>query len=339
MVPESIPAPADFNTVVSGITALGRDWHTENLLSNARRNRSCRQKTIKDLLPPTESRAIVVSAGPSLRRFDAIRKIKESDFDGAVICVDGSLVHCLKSGLIPDYVLTLDPHPTRIVRWFGDPDFEQNAANDDYFLRQDLDVEFRTDAIADNQKNIQLVNAHASGSKLIICSSAPENVVNRAREAGFDMYWWNPLVDDPRGAESLTRRIYDLFRAPCMNTGGTVGTAAWVFATTILNIPSVAVVGMDLGYPASTPYELTQTYYELVEHLGGDDNIKAYFPEFTFPLTGEAYYTDPTYSWYRRNFLELLAKTPGKTYNCSEAGTLIGDKVDCVRLEAFLKKE
>ena len=71
---------------------------------------------------------------------------------------------CLKSGIIPDYVLTLDPHPKRVVRWFGDYNFENNQLNDDYFARQDLDVDFRNNSIEQNLNNIELVNKHATGT-------------------------------------------------------------------------------------------------------------------------------------------------------------------------------
>ena len=33
---------------------------------------------------------------------------------------DGSLYYLLRNNILPDLVVTLDPHPTRIIRWFGD---------------------------------------------------------------------------------------------------------------------------------------------------------------------------------------------------------------------------
>lgn len=334
------PSPANFEKIVSDITEIGKKWHSSSLVENAARNSAWVERTLKDLPPPVGAkarRAIVVSAGPSLHRFDVLKKIRDSGFDGSIVCIDGSLVKCLKAGIVPDYMVTLDPHPTRVVRWFGDPDFEKNMEGDDYFERQDLDVDFRNNAISQNQANIELIDSRAAGIKLAICSSAPENVVSRARAARFDAYWWNPLVDDPRQEGSLTREIYSRLKAPCMNTGGTVGTAAWVFATTILKIPEVAVVGMDLGYPADTPYSMTQTYYELVDHIGGEEGIESLFPEFTYPLTGQKYFTDPTYYWYRRNMLQLLEKAPGKTFNCTGGGTLVDDRIECLPLEKFLR--
>ena len=59
--------------------------------------------------------------------------------------------------------------------------------------------------------------------------------------------------------------------------------------------------------------------------------------DFEFPLTKEKFYTDPTYFWYRRNFLELLSQSKKPTFNCTEGGTLFDEKLQCVNLDDFLK--
>jgi len=328
-----------FSDLVGQITEIGIDWHTDSLLKNATANKKFIDKSIKDLpevTPLKAKSAIVVSAGPSLHKYQIIKQIKEYNYSGTIISIDGSYVKCLKEGLIPDYVLTLDPHPTRIVRWFGDPDFEGNSKLDDYFSRQDLDVEFRNNGIKENENNIKLINEYAPSTKLVICTTAPANVAKRVINSGHDLYWWNPLVDDPNGEGSITRKLFEINGLPCFNTGGTVGTAAWVFGNSILNIPEIAVVGMDLGYHSDLPIEMTQTYYELQQHVDSADQISDLFPEFTYPLTGETFYTDPTYYWYKKNFLELLEKTTGTTYNCTGGGTLFGNNIECISLEGFL---
>ena len=330
-----------FINVVEKITDIGKEWHSNDLIVNAKRNTPYCLKSFKDLPELSKEKqqsAILVSAGPSLHKFDVLNKLKNANFKGAIVAIDGSLVKCLKNGIIPDYVLTLDPHPTRIVRWFGDDDFEENTRNDDYFSRQDLDVEFRDNSIIENQANIELINKYAPQIKLIICSSAPFNVVQRAIEAKFDMYWWNPIVDSPKDPNSLTRQIYNINKMSCMNTGGTVGTAGWLFANAILKIPEIAITGMDLGYHNETPIEMTQTYYELQEFVEDRIELEKLFPQFVFPLTGESFYTDPTYFWYRKNFLELFEQASGLTINCSEAGTLFADNLPCMTFDSFLTK-
>ena len=329
-----------FQNIVNQITSIGYDWHASTLLENSRRNAPHLAKTIREIAPPAGRKgtaAVVISAGPSLYKNNILTRIKQSGFDGTVIAIDGSYVRCIKAGIEPDYLATLDPHPTRMVRWFGDPDLEANLEGDDYFSRQDLDVAFRNNSLEENRKNIELVNRHGRGQKLVICSAAPENVVRRVVDAGFDAYWWAPLVDNPGSPESLTRAIVKETGLPAMNTGGTVGTAAWVFALSRLKIPKIAVVGMDLGYyKADTSYQLTQTYHTL-KALVGEEDFAEYFPEFTYPGTGEAFFTDPTYYWYRSNLLDLVSASGTKLYNCTGGGTLFGSGIECLELETFFE--
>ena len=65
--------------------------------------------------------AVVVASGPSLRRYNQIEILKKYKNRLIIISADGALYYLLDNGIIPDLVITLDPHPTRIVRWFGDP--------------------------------------------------------------------------------------------------------------------------------------------------------------------------------------------------------------------------
>ena len=330
----------DFKKVAEQITSIGYEWHEGPIVENSKWNKQFIEKTIRDIPKPQGKKAasaVVISAGPSLYKNNILARIKESGYQGSIIAIDGSYVRCIKAGLDPDYVLTLDPHPTRLVRWFGDPDFEKNLQGDDYFSRQDLDIAFRNNSIEENRRNIELVNQHGRGKKLVICSAAPRNVVERTRAVGFDGYWWAPLVDNPKDKDSLTRTIVGETGLPAMNTGGTVGTAAWVFALTVLKSPRIAVVGMDLGYyKADTSYQQTQTYYSLKDRVG-EEKIQEYFPEFTFPATGEGFYTDPTYYWYRSNLLDLVSASKSTLYNCTGGGTLVGNGVECLEIEEFCR--
>lgn len=328
----------DFHELAGKITDIGLTWHEGPILENSLWNKQFIRKSLRDLPRPDGEKAesaIVISAGPSLYKNQILERIKATGFKGSIVAIDGSFVRCLKGGVDPDYVLTLDPHPTRLVRWFGDPDFEENMGGDDYFSRQDLDIAFRNNSISENLRNIELVNQLGKGKKLIICSAAPKSVVERTRAIGMDDYWWAPLVDDPNHPDSLTRKMVRATGLPAMNTGGTVGTAAWVFAHTVLRSPRVAVVGMDLGYyKVDTTYFQTQTYHTLKERVG-EDKIQDFFPEFTYPVTGERFYTDPTYFWYRQNMLDLVKASGATVYNCTGGGTLVGDGIECIEIEDF----
>lgn len=302
-----------FAEVVGQITGIGYEWHKDAILRNSRRNAPHVTQTIRDVQPDGRP-CVVVGAGPSLRRQNILARLRGNI---TVVCVDGAYVACLKAGITPDYVVTLDPHPTRMVRWFGDPDLEQNTQGDDYFARQDLDVAFR--ARETNAENIALVDAHPTG--LIIGTTAPENVVRRTEN--FARYWFAPLVDEGE----LTEQMMEATGCPAMNTGGTVGTAAWVFAQCILKSTNVAVVGMDFGYPLGTPLKNTQEY----NIVNGDPDM--------FPVR-KGFWGDcmasPTYWWYRQNFLDLLENNDLRVTNCSGGGLLCGDRVDCMDLDTWL---
>ena len=329
-----------FSNIVSSISDIGEKWHKSDIVKNNISNIKFMHKNINELHKSTEIKnsAIVVSAGPGLHYSNTLETLANSKYKGVVIAIDGSYVKCIKAGIVPDYVLTLDPHPTRLVRWFGDYDFEKNMENDDYFSRQDLDIDFRDNSLKQNQENIELVNKFANKTKLIISSTSPLNVVQRTIDAGFDMYWWLPLVDNPDEGNSLTRKMYQSSKLPAMNTGGNVGTAAWVFAKFWLNIENVAVIGMDLGYKKNLPYSMTQTYPEL-SGIFGEENISAeFFPEFENPLTNEIFYTDPTYAWYRQNIIDMINNTDSKLYNCTEGGILFGSNIENIRLVDFIEQ-
>jgi hypothetical protein len=333
---------APFSALVDRIRDIGVELHRETLLRNARRNAAHVRRTVKQL-PARDAKkrraAIVLSAGPSIRRKTQIARLLAAGYEGDVIAADGAYAACLRAGLVPDYVVTLDPHPTRLIRWFGDPHFEQSLAKDDYFSRQDLDVDARQNAIKRNFEDLELINKHAKKTRAIVASSAPENVVARVAEAGFETFWFHPLVDDPTKPGSITRQLYEIQPLPCIATGGTVGTAAWMFAMQFLKPEVLAVAGMDLGYYSDLKIEQTQTYYELLKEVEGDlERVKDYFVELEFPLTRETFFTDPTYFWYRKNFLHLAKRAPMRTLNCTEAGTLFGDNIDCVTLDDFLAR-
>lgn len=295
-----------FEDLVARIPDIGIAHHKDTLLENTRRNAEIvkAEGSIREVKSETAP-CLVISAGPSLRRGGILERLK--GFDGTVIAADGAYIACLRAGIRPHYVVTIDPHPTRIVRWFGDP----AHLHDEYFERQDLAT------MTENGGDIELVDRNLS--PLIIACSAPWSVVERT--AAFDRYWFAPLVDSPESG--ITKEMIGLTCLPALNTGGTVGTAAWCFAHAILRSKNIAVVGMDFGYPADTPLERTQEF----NLTGGDPAM--------YPQHGD-YYTSPTYWWYRQNFLELLDAADATVTNCSGTGLLDGERVRRMELEEWL---
>jgi len=314
---------------------------TEMGFANARENAPmiAEAKSIAALqdAPLTESRdALVIAAGPSVHRHDFVKLIKESGFNGAILATDSAMSLCLRNGIVPHLVVTLDPHAERIVRWFGDAGLNEGAlARDDYFARQDMDPKFGEDQLRRNRELMYLVNENGPRIRIAVASSASKAVVQRIVESGMDAYWWNPMYDDYDIEESLTRKIHTLNGLPCVNAGGNVGSACWVFAHAVLGMKRVGLVGMDFGYYTDTPYSKTQ-YYKEILGLVGPDRLGEVFVRIFNPHVGLEFYTDPAYLWYRDAFLEMAQRVTCETYNCTGGGVLFGPGVHWMALPEFL---
>lgn len=308
-------------------------------LKHARENARYVKNTIRDLrrlmtgdqLKPS----ILVSAGPSLHKRKSIQRIKESDFRGHIVAVDGSLGHCLRNGLIPDFVITVDPDPHRIIRWFGDPRLAERP-EDDYFRRQDLDPALNKDEVDRNTEMIGLVNRYGSKISAIISTSVCPEIAERCIDAGMELYWWNPLYDDFEDPGSYSKKIYELTGAPCMVTGGNCGTSAWAFSHSVLKSPDVVMVGMDFSYPPGTNIVNTQYYEFLVKFM--PENPSDGIIEVYNPFLKETWLTDPAYYWYNHNFQEMAKLAPCRTFNCTEGGILFGENIEFATLDEALSK-
>jgi hypothetical protein len=276
-----------------------------------------------------------MASGPSLHRKNPAGHIQDHGFDGPIVVAESAMGYCLRNGVVPDFVVTVDPAHERIVRWFGDTELE-NREEDEYFLRQELDPAMHRNGLEWNRALIDLVNQNGPKMKAVISTSASSTVRNRCIEAGMELYWWNPMFDDYELPDSLSRQIFELTKAPCMVTGGNVGTSAFVFAAAILKARNIVLTGMDLGYPPDNPITETQYYPELLEMFG--DRVAEAFIKVYNPHLHETWYADPTYYWFRQGFLELAGMTSCNLYNCTEGGTVFGPGVEFMKLERFLRK-
>lgn len=314
-------------------------------LENARRNQSevVVGRSILELPgslgPDADSAALVIAAGPSIHRVDTVAMIRESGFKGLKIATESSMAWCLRNGIVPDVVVTVDPHPDRIVRWFGDPELTQEHIDrDDYYSRQEMDPEFCREQLRVNAQLIDLVNRHGPRIKIAMSTSASQAVVRRAKEAGMEIFWWNPFYDDPALPDSVTRQAYTLNRLPCINAGGNVGTACWVLAHAILGKSRIGLLGVDFGYYDDTTYRQTQYYTEIKELAGDEEGVAAFFSHIHNPYVRRDFFTDPAYLWYRDIFLEMAeeAQIAGvKTYNCTGGGILFGPGIIFADLKTF----
>lgn len=279
--------------------------------------------------------AIIIAAGPSIKRQDPIKAIKKANYKGALITTESALMYCLRNGVVPDLTVTLDPHATRIVRWFGDPNLtRQSIEADDYYSRQDMDEAFSNEMRA-NEEAISLLNRYGKNIRIALSTSASEAVVSRVLDIGMEIYWWNPMYDNP-DEEGVTQNLQEMNGLPAINAGGNVGTCAWMLASAVLEKEHIALTGMDFSYYADTPFRNTQYYYEAVD-LVGEENLDSLYMRFFNPHTKTWFFTDPAYMWYRECFMEMVNDGEAKTYNCTGGGILFGDGVKFLSLAEFLK--
>lgn len=305
-------------------------------LANATRNRSHIERSILELRETqlgTGDAAVVVGAGPSLNRRRSLERLRASGFAGTVVAADGALGACLRAGVVPHVVVSVDPHPERIVRWFGDPALAA-APVDDYFRRQEMDPTHRHDELSANRALVELVDVYGPKVKVAAATSAAPTVVARCEQAGMEIYWWNPMYDDYDKPDSLSRRLWEDNGLPCLNGGGNVGTAAWVVTHAALDKRRIGLLGIDFGYAPGTPYEKTQYYPELVALLG--ERHREAFIHTENPVTREVWFSDPAYHWFRDVFLEMTRDADCQTFNCTEGGLLFGPGITTVTLDDFL---
>ena len=280
-------------------------------------------------------RAIVIAAGPSTHRVSPFPALAAGRYDGAVIATDSAILRCLRHGVVPDLIVTLDPHDPSIVRWFGDPELDANALEDDYFRRQDMDDLFH-DEVRTNRELLELLGRYGPQLSIALATSAGEKVVRRVIDCGMKIYWFNPLIDDPDLPGSRSRRLYEMNGYPLVNCGGNVGTACWMIADAVLNRRHVALSGMDFSYYADTPYLNTQYYREALD-LVGEEMIDTLFVRIFNPHVGAWFYTDPAYLWFRNVFLELARDAECATYNCTGGGILFGEPVRFMPVAEFIE--
>lgn len=328
--------------LVAEMPSLTIDRIGELALGNARRNLEFRDRgqsiaALRNQRFGKADAALVVAAGPSIARRDPARLLRHIGFDGSIICTDSAIYYLLRNGIVPDLVVTLDPHATRIVRWFGDPKLSEAALeSDDYFRRQDMDANFIRE-LEINRELLALLDRHGRDMRIALSTSASAAVVDRVLSTGMQVFWWNPMFDDPADRGGVTAGLQAMNGLPAVNAGGNVGAACWMMADAVLGLSEVAVTGMDFSYYSDTPYSRTQYYSEAVD-LVGEDNLDSVFIRINNPYLDIWFYTDPAYMWYRTVFLEMVQQAQCRTVNCTEGGILFGDGIEFIPLQQYLDR-
>ena len=278
--------------------------------------------------------AIIVGAGPSVKQVDQTKILKKYQNKAIIIACDGSLYYLLKNKIYPDLVVTLDPHPTRVVRWFGDENLSfRELQKDSYYRKQDLDTDFRKE-MSTNEKVLKLTDDFGKNLNIAVCTSSSKAVVKRLINIKSKIYWWNPYIDDTSEKNSISRKIFMKNKLPLINTGGNVGSAAWMMAEGVIGSKKIALIGMDFAYYLGTNVTNTQ-YYDLLKKAFKKNDINKFFKKIYNPFLKKYFYADHVYLWYKRCFFEMLSTSNSITYNCTGGGILFEKPLKLIDLKLY----
>lgn len=330
-----------FNKIKNKIGDVTYQSVVPSVLKNAKFNKKFLKygKSIKELRDYNKKKknAIIIGAGPSLRRNNQIKVIKKFANKFIIIACDGSLFYLLSNNIVPDLVVTFDPHPSRVIRWFGDEKLnKKKIAKDDYFARQDLEVMFNNE-LKMNEKVIKLFNKYAKKLNIAVGTSSAKNVVKRVISSKSNLYWWNPYLDDPKSKNSVTKKIFNMNKFPIVNTGGNVGATAWMFADSLFGCEKIGLLGMDFSYYLDTKLSSTQ-YYDKLKKFTKKEDLKMFYSKIFNPKVKKYFYTDHVYAWYKKCLLEMINNSDAKTVNCSGGGILFDKNIQWTSLNNFCKQ-
>jgi hypothetical protein len=210
---------------------------------------------LKTFMKSVGKPVLVVASGPSVEKYKQLEILGKSEAykQGklTVVVCDRSLIDCLKNGIVPNLVVTIDATPAT-TKFFDVPD-----------------------------EYIEHLIPTAP------CMIANPEAVKKARLLG-PIYWWVSLWDDYRGKpipvktecpkcktvfsvlapnpKSYTRILYWMTEGKVIvQTLGNVGATAIFVALHLGEYPGVAervvsFIGFDLGYPVGTPLEQDQYF-------------------------------------------------------------------------------
>ncbi|NVM57797.1 MAG: DUF115 domain-containing protein [Desulfobacterales bacterium] len=271
-------------------------------------------KTLRELIPEGEpqGRAIVIGRGPSVFRNKHLELLKRSDYEGVTISTDGMLIECLKEGIVPDYVVSVDGSPV-CEKWYNDP----------------------------------LVKEHGQKITSVLCTQVSPKVTKLVIDAGFrGPYWFVPTSDRVTDKDSITKLQLLMTcseRNPdgqiSMDCGGNVGVASWTFVWNILKRKEICLIGFDFGYPEDIPLEESYYWSKTESHIGSL-HAKTFYEKIFHPYFKTFSWIDPAFKSYRQGFFDMLMAVPDwvKTVNCTESGTLFCDPyLKCMYFREWLE--
>jgi len=260
--------------------------------------------------------AVVVGAGPSIwshKHLDVLADaINSGKYQGIICSTDRMLIPFLERGIVPYISLGVDGSPI-IKKFYDHP----------------------------------LVERYASQIQAVLNTTTNRNVIEHCKRIGIKILWFNPLFDDPRRSNESFTKLQRIMTTTekhpngvcAMSAGGNAGTATWVVAHTLLRRGNIALIGMDMGYPEGTKLENTPYFSALQYAADPTGAIGKFYAKIYHPTFKSYAYTDSIFSHYRQSFKQMALKAPpwAETVNCTEGGTLWGERIKCMKFSTWLE--
>lgn len=181
-------------------------------MTNFRRNMPTiwNSKCVSNLKEETHKpTAIIIGAGPSVFEHDHLKLLAENRPDMLIIACDKILISCLKAGLIPDIVTSIDSDPV-IFDFFNHASVYNNCKK----IKAVFATTIHPSVVRSWLGKMYFVNTHITGK-----------------------------LSDPVGVDSALQHISGKI---AMNTSGNVGMFSFILAA-YLGCKKICLVGMDLS--------------------------------------------------------------------------------------------
>ena len=265
--------------------------------------------------------AIVIGKGPSLKEKNHLEKLAESNFDGKIVCCDGSLITALKAGVTPEKF----------------PEFFVVSIEGRLGLKKYYD---------DN-----IVKKYGSKIKGLFSTVSEPEAVEYARKNGIKIHWFHALFDYEEGKKSFNQISALMVRAknhpkglPGIQTGGNVGTTSWFVSWQILKSSTIVLIGINHSWSEKDPIELITSHgheYPVPDIDQNSTSFNKLFPKIYNPEFDCYCILDPVFQYYSKGFKEFIVRSPQwvNTINATEGGTIFGNRIKCMTFIDFLKNQ
>ena len=230
-------------------------------------------------------------------------------------------------GVVPHLVVSVDPHPRAYRALVRRSRRSRRRRPTTTSAARRWTRPTREDEVAANRELVELVDGYGAateGGRRDLGGAGRRRPLRAGRDGALLV---EPDVRRLRQArQRLAPPACETNGLPCLNGGGNVGTAAWVLAH--------AVLGKRRDRPGRHGSRLCARHALRADAVlpraaarCSATRLAEAFIHIDNPITGETWFSDPAYYWFREVFLEMARDAECETFNCTEGGILFGPGV------------